>query len=215
MDTNLHKFGFVLNYREKHYDMKDLKSRGDLIPLWFNGKTASEINELRNQFGGFNLIIGDDTKMQYVGNRNEKSLINLEPSKLYGISNGHFLQDSEWPKVSAGISLIEKALETCETREKFEDELLRVLQNEDSYPDHLIPKGYDAELEKTLCSICIDKSKAKLFGKDYGTRTNAVITIKDGICRIIEVDRYDYDSNVTFPRVDVKRSEQFAHHNSV
>jgi uncharacterized protein with NRDE domain len=214
MDSNDHKFGFVLNYREKQFEKGGYTSRGDLIPLWFNGNSASQINELRNQFGGFNLIIGDDNTMQYVGNRNEKSLINLETSKLYGISNGHFLQESDWPKVNAGKSLILNALETSESREKFEDELLRILQNEDTYPDNLIPKGYDELLEKSLCSICIDKSKAERFGKDYGTRTHAVITIKDGICRIIEVERYDYVSKESFPRVDVKRTEEFVHHKS-
>lgn len=115
---------------------------------------------MRNRIGGFSLVVGNwkERRMDYIGNRNQKrSHIKLEESTIYGISNGTFLLDGtkEWPKVAAGKELFRKIIEVCRTREELEDSLLRLLQNEDTYPESMIPCGFDQNLEKSLCSICI------------------------------------------------------------
>jgi uncharacterized protein with NRDE domain len=112
----------------------------------------------------------------------------------------------DWPKVKAGKAIFNEAITSSHTVEELESSLIKLLQNEDEYPDELIPVNLDFALEKALCPICIDVSRTKRMGKHYGTRAHSVITVKDGVCRYLEVERY----NELNERVDLRRVEEFS-----
>lgn len=116
-------------------------------------------------YAGFNLIIGDSTKLIYYNNiQNESYEI---PPGIHGLSN-HFL-NTPWPKVIKGKEKL--TLYMAQTEKVDVEEIFSILSNTDYAPDsHLPDTGVGLDLEKMLSPMFIKTP-------DYGTRSATVVLI--------------------------------------
>ena len=169
--TRAGKIAMVTNYR----DFKNLKtkapSRGHLVSDFLLGdldceKYLHQIAKIKNEYNGFNLIVGDLDQLFYLSNY-KNGADKLSPG-LYGLSN-HLLQ-TPWPKVVLAKSKLEL---TFKKNEIDPEQVLNIMQNEEQAPDVQLPDtGIGMERERALSSMFI-----KTAG--YGTRCSTVILIKN------------------------------------
>jgi uncharacterized protein with NRDE domain len=168
------RFAAITNYREVITPIANAPSRGNLVADFLTG-TASPERYLRHvlakadQYNGFNLILGDTQTLYYFGNRDGRIRM-LEPG-FYGLSNR--LLDTDWPKVRAGKTQLAAALRPNDgepSRIDFQP-LMALLQNQDSVPDHRLPRtGVGIEKERML-------APAFITSPGYGTRSSSVLLV--------------------------------------
>ncbi len=109
--------------------------------------------------------------MAYVSNYSEETF--ELGFGLYGLSNA--LLDEPWPKVEDAKSTLEQIIQKDFTM----DDLIKMMQRTETYPDELLPYiGLDLTKEKALSAMCIETP-------DYGTCCTTAV-------------RMDYDGNVEF-----------------
>ena len=162
------KISMVTNYRDFHNLKTVAPSRGHLVTdFLMNGSDVESylkgIEPTAKEYNGFNLIVGDHTKMGYLSNYKEG--IEILSDGIYGLSNG--LLDSNWPKVNRGKENFTQLL----NEDIVADTLFEMLRNEDRSPDDLLPNtGLDIERERAVSSMFI-KSPG------YGTRCSTVVLI--------------------------------------
>ena len=116
------------------------------------------------------------------------------------VCNGHL--DSRWPKLLHGTQIFAQILATASANlptSVLEEALLRgLLRDETKFDPNTIPKGFDEALERQLSTIYLSPGRVTMrdgVGVVYATRSHAVITVKDGVVRFVEID------NVTGLRV--------------
>ena len=174
------RFAAVTNYRSLDGDQYP-RSRGQLAAYFLKGGVTPEdylaqLEEVHEQYAGFNLLVGDTKSLFYYSNRSDKPPLRLEPG-VYGLSN-HLL-NTEWPKVNAGIKGLREAIEQASGNEPdeiadIEIALLELLQNDNQADDNSLPNtGVGINLEKMLSPLFI-KSPA------YGTRASTIVRITEG-----------------------------------
>lgn len=174
------RFAAVTNYREPPRAGGHPRSRGRLTldhlladlptPEWL----ASVAGEA-DQYGGFNLIAGDETGLWYLGNRGgECTPRRLEPG-LYGLSNE--LLDSPWMKVVEGKAALAQACGNGGDHE----ELIGLLRDRRRAGDEQLPAtGMGVKLERML-------SPRFIRSPWYGTRASTALTIaEDGEVLVTE-----------------------------
>jgi uncharacterized protein with NRDE domain len=177
--TTSGKIAMVTNYR----DFKNLKttapSRGHLVSdfLIQNIEAATylrSVESIKNDYNGFNLILGDVNNLFYLSNYKE-GIDRLTPS-FYGLSN-HLLQ-TPWPKVVLAKSKLEPLIRENEIDP---EELLNVMQNESRALDESLPNtGIGIDRERALSSMFIKT-------EGYGTRCSTVLLINcSGEAQFIE-----------------------------
>lgn len=129
----------------------------DIAPGEYLEQLVAEADE----YGGFNLIIGDAQQLWYF-NSHDKQAILVSPG-IYGLSNGNL--DSDWPKqrcLRDGLAADPDGKPV---------ELLELLANNRIYPDAELPDtGIRLELERAL-------SAAFIIGKEYGTRASTFVRL--------------------------------------
>ncbi len=172
------RFAAVTNFRSRDGDQYP-RSRGQLTTDFLQGSDTPEaylvqLEEVQEQYAGFNLLVGDTTSLFYYSNRSEKPPLRLEPG-IYGLSN-HLL-NTEWPKVNVGVKGLREAIEQASDNEPDEyDEiadielaLLGLLQNDNQAEDKALPD--------TGVGIILEKMLSPLFIKSpgYGTRASSVV----------------------------------------
>ncbi len=166
------RFAVVTNYREPGTATSGRRSRGELVVdflsssaatgEWMDGRAG-----VRDEYGGFNLIIGDGGEMHYLSNRGEGRRF-LDPG-IYGLSN-HRL-DTAWPKVTAA----REGLRRCVEEDRLQSEaLLQILSDrrpadEEELPDTGVPRDW----ERLLSSAFIVDSR-------YGTRVSTIVRVGAG-----------------------------------
>lgn len=167
--TRGRRLAAVTYYREPSAAVRQLPSRGKLAADFLSGSLAPEEyrERLRPEevnYGGFNLLFGDDSGLFYHTNRGDVSL--RVAAGIHGLSNG--LLDTPWPKVSAARERLERLLRN----EKVAPEaLFALLADRNPYPDPLLPDtGFGIERERHLSPIFI-------VGSDYGTRSSTVVLV--------------------------------------
>lgn len=114
-----------------------------------------------DQYGGFNLIVGDADQLWYFNSR-EKQAEQIGPG-VYGLSNGRL--DSNWPK--------QQRLRDDLAGDPDGDPatLLELLADARTYPDLELPEtGVRLELERAL-------SAAFIIGEEYGTRASTLLRL--------------------------------------
>ncbi len=165
------KLSAITNYREPQTSVGEYSSRGEVVLQYLSGN-GDEEDYLQNlipraqDYRGFNLLIGDSDEMYCFSNRDTG--VKRLPPGVYGLSN-HLL-DSGWPKVKRGKMLLESALNTPHFGT---DELFGVLGDTHLPPEKDLPDtGIGITWERLLASIFITSGM-------YGTRSSAVITIRD------------------------------------
>lgn len=178
------RFAAVTNFRDfskPGFHEARPKSRGNLVTdfLCSQGSAQSWADSVLGDFdlyGGFNLLIYDGDQLLYLNNFNNQ-IRSLEPG-TYALSN-HLL-DSPWPKVDYARQQLRQTLDKHSSSQQMLDDLLGLLEQNQTYPDHLLPStGVPADWEKRL-------SSAFIVAEDYGTRASTSIVLSSSGSSIAE-----------------------------
>jgi len=135
-------------------------------------KYLAELAARREDYAGFNLLVGDDQSLWHL-NSEEGAPLRLTEG-VYGLSNASL--DTPWPKLVRARTILARNLETLNP-----EALLQLLADEQKAAAHEQPTtGVAPELEELLSSAFITSS-------DYGTRAStALISRSDGSLEILE-----------------------------
>nr|WP_232349039.1 NRDE family protein [Neptunomonas qingdaonensis] len=176
------KFTAVTNFREGGNKDTGLKSRGHLTRHFLTQEISAEayLEELQtsgSQFGGYNLLLGDDSGLYYGSNKGAESR-RLQPG-VYALSNAHL--DTRWPKVLQAKQHLQALLRSGLSI----DTLARVLSSTQAAEDRDLPDtGISYEREKQLSSCFINI-------EGYGTRaTTVLLQDTEGVIQLVEF-RFD------------------------
>lgn len=152
------RFAVVTNFRDPAELGRVARSRGELPLRWLRGEDdPAGIYARRSEYGAFNLILGDTSRLWYVGTHG--GLHELGPG-LYGLSNAAL--DTPWPKV--------ERLKARANEDLSEAALLAALADRSPASDEDLPDTrVGIELERML-------SPAFIATETYGTRSTTVIT---------------------------------------
>ena len=163
------RIAMVTNYR----DLKNLKSvapsRGFLVTDFLLSDESPEkylkaIEKKKNNYNGFNLILGNAKELFYLSNYKE-GIIKIE-NGFHGLSNA--LLDTPWPKVKRG----KEVMKTLFSEEKIDSKkILNALYDAEQAPDNQLPDtGIGLERERMLSSMFIKSP-------NYGSRCSTVVTV--------------------------------------
>jgi uncharacterized protein with NRDE domain len=177
--TKQGRFAALTNYRDPSELEGNKRSRGELVSRFLIGDDLPEsyvkiIQQQREHYLGFNLLVGDVDSLYYYSNiQNEIRL--LEPG-LYGLSN-HLL-DTPWPKVRKGKDELERCLNSA--TENMKECLFSSLQFAEPAPDDELPRtGVSLEWERKLSPLFIQTP-------EYGTRSSTVVFMNHKKVQFIE-----------------------------
>lgn len=184
------RFATVTNFREPDPHVAKARSRGELVTDFLVRSVEPEpflvrLRARAQQYGGFNLILGDARELYYFSNRNdvdrarrsahgggvgkaavERDLLAIEAG-LHGLSNERL--DTPWPKVRRAKALFR---EIVAEGEPDIESLLELLADDMQPTEELLPStGLDTEWERALSSIFIT-------GEVYGTRASTVVLMR-------------------------------------
>ncbi|HLR52433.1 MAG TPA: NRDE family protein [Candidatus Avamphibacillus sp.] len=172
------RFAALTNIRDPEEDMLDKKSRGEILRNYLTGEMRPELfledlKKEKDQYAGFNLLVGSPEKLFYFNNR--KAQTETIKEGVHGLSN-HYL-NTPWPKVVKGKDMLK---EYTTAHEKLEPEVLfEILANSEEAPDESLPQtGVGIDFERKLSPLFIQTP-------DYGTRASTVLLV-------------DIKNNVTF-----------------
>ncbi|WP_257284752.1 NRDE family protein [Endozoicomonas sp. SESOKO1] len=165
------RFAAVTNYREVP-GIAGFYSRGVLVSDFVTGsQPASDylqaLQQQRDKWSGFNLLIMDSTGLYYFSNRTKAPGISPLPPGIYGLSN-HLL-DTPWPKLVTARNGLTRAIQ--ESIPPCSKQLIELMYDSYQAPDEQLPDtGVSKDLEKRLSSCFI-------ASEDYGTRNTSVLMI--------------------------------------
>ena len=189
------KFAALTNYRQipsnPQTQNKKLKSRGEVVVSALNDSefSFSQLQSTVKDYQGFNLIFGDIHQLSCFDSVNQR--FTPLATGYHSICNGAL--DDIWPKMASGEQQLEAYISRCANHEEAisHAQLLLMMQDEMTAPDHLLPKtGLPLEWERRLSAIFIKSA-------EYGTRSTCIITIdKQGATNVTEVS-YDIMGNIT------------------
>jgi len=166
--VNNQRWATVTNIREGIRDQDSHhRSRGWLVRDYLLGDLSpadylTSIQAAKEQYAGFNLLLGKGKELWYTTNR-ETGSKQLEPG-IYGLSN-HLL-DTPWPKTVRGKEALAQLLK----RPSFDDEdALALLADTTLAPDSELPDtAIPLEWERALSAIFIAMPS-------YGTRCSTLL----------------------------------------
>lgn len=177
----------VTNYREPQPGIAHTTSRGMLVLEYLNGTDGAEeylgrISADRENYGGFNLLLGDAGRLFHYSNRGEG--FTAIPPGIHGLSN-HLL-NTPWPKVVTARQRLEKLLQQ---EDPSHEKLLTLISDSTRFPDRLLPDtGVGLPRERLLSPMFIS-------GEEYGTRSSTLLLI-DRDNRITFIEQ-SYDNHQT------------------
>lgn len=162
------RFAALTNFRDPGRMRAGAPSRGALVAGFLAADSTAEghlrqIAALGRECNGYNLLLDDGDSLWWSSNVGGESR-RLAPG-IYGVSN-HLL-DTPWPKVGAGKTALNRALDDLPD----EQGLFELLRDESVHPDeHLPATGVPLEWERLL-------SAAFVKSPDYGTRSSTVLVM--------------------------------------
>ena len=168
------RFAALTNIRGPQERREDAPSRGALVADFLAGDLDAEayiakIAAGSDDYNGFNLVLGDRTRLFWYSNRggeDERNGKELAPG-IYGISNS--LLDAPWPKVVRTKAQFASLL--CQGAP--EDAYFEMLADPTRASDLRLPDtGIAIDLERVLSAVCIETA-------GYGTRTSTVVRLWD------------------------------------
>lgn len=168
------RFAAVTNVRDPRSKRDDAPSRGELVADYLVDEASPEeylerLSTRANQFNGFNLLIGDRSKLVWYSNAAQDDQRNGRPLApgIYGLSNG--LLDTPWPKVVRTKAQFASLL--CLGAP--EDAYFEMLSDTTRASDCRLPKtGVSLEWERVLSAVYIQSP-------EYGTRASTVVKLFD------------------------------------
>jgi uncharacterized protein with NRDE domain len=168
--TTTGRFAALTNFRDpRQAHAEDKRSRGWIVSDFLAGGDSPaaylrKISEQRDEFPGFNVIVGDLSGLWYYSNV-EHRIRRLDPG-VYGLSN-HLL-DTPWPKVKKGKQQFSLCIQERDPNPAC---LFRLLADEEQAELSELPDtGVGSEWEKQLSPIFIRTPH-------YGTRSSTILTV--------------------------------------
>ncbi len=177
----------VTNYREQQPRQMARLSRGTLVTDFLTGDDAPDKyarNIAREDYAGFNLLVGDRDQLSYVSNRGDDP-IRLEAG-VYGLSNAS-LETPWWKLTRTRMSLTS----LIDDNKINETALLRLMADKEKAPIDQVPDGpLPFDVGRALTAPFI-------ITPDYGTRcTTVLLRRRDGQISVTE-RRFDASGNST------------------
>jgi uncharacterized protein with NRDE domain len=164
------RIAVLTNYRDPSATKNHAPSRGKLVSDFLLGNDhpvayLEQLNQRKQEYNGFNLIIGQHNDLYWYSNRGSE-IRRLVPG-IYGLSNA--LLDTPWPKVLRGKEAFKRLLSA---REGPNPEGLFHILDDRSIPDDedLPDTGVGPEWERILSPIFV-KSPT------YGTRVSTLLFV--------------------------------------
>ena len=183
--TPAQKWAVLTNVRDPQNPRSATRSRGALVADFLHGDAspqayAQAVHAARDDFDGFNLVVGEGAQAFVVSTRSE-ALTALGPG-VYGISNDRL--DTPWPKVETARRMLRDALRDDPADP---ERLFALLDDTATAPDADLPEtGVGLPLERALSSIRIAPTNVP-HGGAYGTRVSTALVLdRDGRGRIAE-----------------------------
>ncbi len=173
------RFAALTNFREGRQAAGEMRSRGELVagfltamsePLDYLAGVAARADD----YGGFNLFVGDSHSLAYYANRGGKPPRQLAAG-VYGLSN-HLL-DTPWPKLAAARRAFAESLTTLPAAEPF----FALLADQEIVADRHLPQtGVPLDWERILSAVFVRSPS-------YGTRASTLLMRRlDGQTTLIE-----------------------------
>jgi uncharacterized protein with NRDE domain len=168
------RFAAITNIRAPSEKRADAPSRGSLVADFLTGQASAEeyvaeISARAHLFNGFNLLVGDNSKLIWYSNGadDERNGRPLAPG-VYGLSNG--VLDAPWPKVVRTKAQFASLL--CQGAP--EAAYFEMLTDTTPASDCRLPRtGVNVEWERILSAVCIESA-------GYGTRASTVVKLYPG-----------------------------------
>jgi uncharacterized protein with NRDE domain len=161
------RFAFITNYRNLYLPKTENPiSRGHLVKNFLLSRDSAieygnRVYETRNQYEGFNLVIGDSENCVYINNK-QNICKNLDAGS-YGLSNG--VLDEPWGKVN----FLKESMSRILVESFDNDTVFKILKNKTQYDELILPDtGIGVVKEKLLSSCFIEIP-------NYGTRSSMLI----------------------------------------
>jgi uncharacterized protein with NRDE domain len=184
------RFGVITNYRDLDGPVGGAPSRGRLIPEYIDSGVSPEafathLAPQLHRYSGFNLLVGDASRLYYIANRAAPPARELPPG-IYGLSN-HLL-DTPWPKLVRARTRFERALTGAQLHG---DGLMEILTDREPASETEEPAGgLPRNLARALSATFVVNDR-------FGTRCSTVLLIRhDGSMEIAE-QSYDATGSVT------------------
>lgn len=161
------RWALLTNYRDLFSQRKAKISRGKLVQEWLESSHSpqdylGEIEESREKYDGFNLLVSDGNRLWYFSNYGNG--IQEIPPGIHGISNG--LLNDPWPKTELAKTQLQTVLDSKPTS----DGLLQILKSTKNYPlDELPNTGATPEMEIGLSAQFVR------LGNHYGTVSSTTV----------------------------------------
>ncbi|WP_373520129.1 NRDE family protein [Aquiflexum sp.] len=196
------RFAALTNYRDMRNLKKDAKSRGDLVKNFLQGDMGPEeyLTEIQNEkdlYEGFNLLVGLGDELFYFSNKMEG--IHKLSYGLFGLSNA--LLDTPWNKLLMAKEKLKKKIEAGSLDKKALSEV--VLSKTIEPDDQLADTGATLEQERAVSAQFIN------FGNYYGTINTTVLIWKHSgeveikEMRYFQIENRTVENEVTFQMEDV------------
>lgn len=162
------RFAAVTNYREMQPAAQGLRSRGELVSRYLGNKWRARdyceaVYAERDQYAGFNLLVGDREDLFYIGNRDQRGVYGVAPG-VHALSNG--VLGEQWPKTRRAKQRLSVNLGPAEIAPEPLFALLADTQ-----------QAADAELPDTGLGLQRERFLSPVFVRNraYGTRASTII----------------------------------------
>jgi len=162
------RFAAVTNYRDPARTAPAPRSRGELPTAFLLGSDTpldylAKVSERMSDYAGFNLLVGDNDSLCYLGNDGQTGPQLLTPG-VYGLSNARL--DTPWPKVERGKTVMSQLLASSELGHR---SLASAVSDPAlARPEELQAQGLDGEMDVLLSAQFISAG-------GYGTRSTTTI----------------------------------------
>src|SRR5690625_2167185 len=198
--TKSGRFAALTNYREFPNQSTNKISRGNIVTSFLTSNMPpteflNDIDNHKDQYDGFNVVVGSVNELYYYSNRQQK--ITPIKSGTHVLSNA-FL-NTEWPKT---VTLRKNLQHHIENNLHLNtDELLTMMNNDTIAEDEFLPDtGVGLSVERVLSPIFIQSEK-------YGTRSTTVILVSHDnevtfVERNYEKGRFLKDNQFKFTLLD-------------
>jgi uncharacterized protein with NRDE domain len=170
------RFAALTNIRNPNLPLGH-RSRGELVAHFLTSDIAiesylAEVARRADEYGGFNLLVGDGEQLYYLNGANPEPRLLSEG--VYGLSNAGL--DTSWPKVEKAKAALNTQLEDPNPLA-----LMALLSDPATAPT--------AELPDTGVSLATETLLSSVFiaSPNYGTRASTVLIVNaDGSRQLIE-----------------------------
>ncbi|WP_158855867.1 NRDE family protein [Lunatibacter salilacus] len=194
------RFAALTNYRDISNEKERTSSRGELVVDFLKGEMTPFdylecLQQRKNEYNGFSLLVSDGTKMFFLSNYQEE--VQEVDYGFHGLSNA--LLNTPWPKVQRAKSDLSNYLH--ETHIPETETMVGLLQSVKTAPTDKLPNtGLNPLIEKSVSAQFIT------LDDYYGTvNTTAVLWKHNGEVQIREV-RFISDQEVNTVQFLVKTS---------